>query len=187
MLNDRDGAAHSADCPTPIVGAQGLRVKEVWKGLTFFSAGSVTPSASLLRALRICEAATLVDVFSKAYEESHVSNGSRKRICKRAQPVQPRKCGQLAGSATTAAIEWWVELGTNCRKRRRSCVSAGKAEVEEHVYSTKDGRDEPPELLISPACSVLRAPALLCKRACPGSAIGTCRESFSPAPGEQAS
>lgn len=34
--------------------------------LTFFSAGSVTVSASLLSALRICEAATLVDVFSKA-------------------------------------------------------------------------------------------------------------------------
>jgi hypothetical protein len=40
-------------------GAKGLR-------LTFFSAGSVTVSASLLSALRICEAATLVDVFSKA-------------------------------------------------------------------------------------------------------------------------
>ena len=35
--------------------------------LTFFSAGSVTVSASLLSALRICEAATLVDVFSKAW------------------------------------------------------------------------------------------------------------------------
>lgn len=35
-------------------------------GLTFFSAASSTVSASLLRALRICEAATLVDVFSKA-------------------------------------------------------------------------------------------------------------------------
>jgi hypothetical protein len=34
--------------------------------LTFFSAGSWTVSASLLRAFRICEAATLVDVFSKA-------------------------------------------------------------------------------------------------------------------------
>jgi hypothetical protein len=34
--------------------------------LTFFSAGSVTVSASLLSALRICEAATLVDVFSNA-------------------------------------------------------------------------------------------------------------------------
>lgn len=41
--------------------------------LTFFSAGSVTPSASLLSALRICEAATLVDVFSKAYTGTHVS------------------------------------------------------------------------------------------------------------------
>jgi hypothetical protein len=34
--------------------------------LTFFSEGSVTVSASLLSAFRICEAATLVDVFSKA-------------------------------------------------------------------------------------------------------------------------
>jgi hypothetical protein len=34
--------------------------------LTFFSAGSWTVSASLLSAFRICEAATLVDVFSKA-------------------------------------------------------------------------------------------------------------------------
>jgi hypothetical protein len=41
--------------------------------LTFFSAGSVTVSASLLSALRICEAATLVDVFSKAYQETNVS------------------------------------------------------------------------------------------------------------------
>lgn len=35
-------------------------------GLTFFSAGSWTVSASLLSALRICEAATFVDVFSNA-------------------------------------------------------------------------------------------------------------------------
>jgi hypothetical protein len=42
--------------------------------LTFFSAGSWTVSASLLRAFRICEAATLVDVFSKAYIACLVSN-----------------------------------------------------------------------------------------------------------------
>jgi hypothetical protein len=41
--------------------------------LTFFSAGSVTVSASLLSALRICEAATLVDVFSKACQDMVVS------------------------------------------------------------------------------------------------------------------
>ena len=41
--------------------------------LTFFSAGSSTVSASLLRAFRICEAATLVDVFSKAYMDECVS------------------------------------------------------------------------------------------------------------------
>jgi hypothetical protein len=41
--------------------------------LTFFSAGSWTVSASLLRAFRICEAATLVDVFSKAYNASNIS------------------------------------------------------------------------------------------------------------------
>jgi hypothetical protein len=41
--------------------------------LTFFSAGSWTVSASLLRAFRICEAATLVDVFSKAYIARNVS------------------------------------------------------------------------------------------------------------------
>jgi hypothetical protein len=34
--------------------------------LTFFSAGSWTVSASLLSAFRICEAATFVEVFSKA-------------------------------------------------------------------------------------------------------------------------
>lgn len=34
---------------------------------TFFSSGFVTESASLLRAFRICEAATLVEVFSKAW------------------------------------------------------------------------------------------------------------------------
>jgi hypothetical protein len=34
---------------------------------TFFSSGFVTVSASLLRAFRICEAATLVEVFSKAW------------------------------------------------------------------------------------------------------------------------
>lgn len=36
------------------------------KVLTFFSFGSVTPSARLFRALRICDAATDVEVFSKA-------------------------------------------------------------------------------------------------------------------------
>jgi hypothetical protein len=46
----------------------------VWRLLTFFSAGSWTVSASLLRAFRICEAATLVDVFSKAYIACLVSN-----------------------------------------------------------------------------------------------------------------
>jgi hypothetical protein len=52
--------------------------------LTFFSAGSVTPSASLLRALRICEAATLVDVFSKAYGEFHVSTVEESEVAERA-------------------------------------------------------------------------------------------------------
>lgn len=35
--------------------------------LTFFSDGSWTVSANLLRALRICDAAMLVEVFSKAW------------------------------------------------------------------------------------------------------------------------
>jgi len=56
---------------------------EIWRVLTFFSAGSVTPSASLLRALRICEAATLVEVFSKACQRCDVS-GSRQRKLNRA-------------------------------------------------------------------------------------------------------
>lgn len=58
-----------------MIGADDL-VEGEERTLTFFSAGSVTPSASLLRALRICEAATLVEVFSKACEICKVS-GSR--------------------------------------------------------------------------------------------------------------
>jgi hypothetical protein len=53
---------------------QNVRWGRVWEVvLTFFSAGSVTVSASLLSALRICEAATLVDVFSKACQDTNVS------------------------------------------------------------------------------------------------------------------
>jgi hypothetical protein len=46
--------------------ASGENAVEQASRRTFFSAGSVTSSQSVLRALRICEAATEVDVFSKA-------------------------------------------------------------------------------------------------------------------------
>ena len=47
-----------------------LEIRHVSKlKLTCFSAGSVTESHRLFNALRICEAATEVEVFSKAYSD----------------------------------------------------------------------------------------------------------------------
>lgn len=62
-----------------VIGAEDLVGGEE-RTLTFFSAGSVTPSASLLRALRICEAATLVEVFSKACENCNVSDSRQVEV-----------------------------------------------------------------------------------------------------------
>ena len=78
---------------------------------TFFSSGFVTVSASLLRAFRICEAATLVEVFSNAWScvrsELIVAEDSNSTKFSRSHPVRWRRnvaeC-MAAGNTPTGEI-----------------------------------------------------------------------------------
>jgi hypothetical protein len=84
--------------------------------LTFRCSGSLTVSVRLFRALRICEAATLVEVFSKACIDKSglldlviIGNGKvgdskwkmRSEICKEEECAEGRGVGQYRDSQTS--------------------------------------------------------------------------------------